>query len=132
MIDPAARLAQISTEWEQNPGRAPGGSGSTGLLSNDAQGYTQMLEQQQEFMKLQDFLSGGEGSVNTRYGGELDPIRGGFDPATGRDNREAFGLPAGISGGALEGITAAINKKQRLDAAKKAAHSAGQYVPESI
>ncbi len=108
MIDPAARLAQISTEWDTNPGRAPGGSGSTGLLANDAQGWSSMLNQQAEAARLQDYLRGGEGTVGVRLGEEGTPFHGQLGAATGENNADAFGLNAGISGQNL------------LDARKKA------------
>ena len=40
------RLRNILDRWNQYPGSAPGGTGSTGLLSNDAQGWSDMLNEQ--------------------------------------------------------------------------------------
>ena len=40
------RLQKILEGWQQHPGRAPGGTGTTGLLSNDAQGWSDMLNEQ--------------------------------------------------------------------------------------
>ena len=49
------RLQKILEGWQQHPGRAPGGTGSTGLLSNDAQGWSDMLNEQSWAMgKLSD------------------------------------------------------------------------------
>lgn len=47
-----ARLRQILEGWRQHPGRAPGGTGATGLLSNDARGWSQMLNEQTEALGL--------------------------------------------------------------------------------
>lgn len=95
--DPRQRLAQLAQEFQTNPGAAPGGSGSTGLMSGDAQGYSRLLERQQEFLKLQDALSGGKG-INTRVGGTTTTRT--LDPATVADNSFAFTAPfsAGVSG----------------------------------
>ena len=105
-IDPAAQLASMSAGFEANPGRAPGGTGSTGLLSNDRQGYSDMLNQQQQFLQLQDYMGGGSG-VDTAYNPDYTSTRT-FDPATARDNSAAFGLPSSVSGGAIEGLDRAI------------------------
>lgn len=59
--DPQDRLTQIRKLWQQFPGRAPGGTGPTGLLSNDAQGWSDMLNQQTEAVGLDDQLSGRPG-----------------------------------------------------------------------
>jgi hypothetical protein len=45
-------------------------SGDTGLLSNDALGYSKMLNARTEAQNIQR-LFGGQGPMNTRYGGEL-------------------------------------------------------------
>src|SRR5215475_5884264 len=47
-----ARLQQIEDEWQQYPGRAPGGTGLTGLLPNDSRGYSDMLNEQTEYANL--------------------------------------------------------------------------------
>lgn len=100
---PAARLAQLSMEMRQHPGRAIGGSGSTGLTSNDATGYSNMLADQQEYARLQDYMGGGEGVLDVQQGRPLESTRT-LSTATGRDNSAAFGLPAGVSGASLEGL----------------------------
>ena len=51
--DQQQRLAMILGAEQQFPGRAPGGTGPTGLLSNDAQGWSSMLNDQTEGMNLQ-------------------------------------------------------------------------------
>jgi len=45
-------------------------SGDTGLLSNDATGYSDMLNARTEAANIQRILSG-QGPMNTRYGGVL-------------------------------------------------------------
>lgn len=117
-INPAARLAELSNQWAMNPGRAPGGSGSTGLLSNDAAGWRQMLADQREYAALQDIQRGGTGQQTTRYAGSAaDPysvgqasLGSGFSPATGQNNAAAFGLPADVGGAAVQGIYDAVKK----------------------
>jgi hypothetical protein len=52
------RLQDILQSWKDHPGRAPGGTGETGLLSTDKEGYSQMLNEQQEATNLQNELSG--------------------------------------------------------------------------
>lgn len=46
--DPEARLAAIHAYWRKYPGAAPGGTGETGLLKNDAQGWSDLLNMQTE------------------------------------------------------------------------------------
>ena len=54
----AQRIGRIEEGWKQNPGRRPGGSGSTGLASQDAQGWSEMLNEQVEHQNLQNTLDG--------------------------------------------------------------------------
>ncbi len=103
MYSPAARIAQLSQGYAMNPGRAPGGTGNTGLLSNDASGYGQMLQDQREYAGLQDYMGGGTGQLQTKRMADLGSTRT-LDTATGRDNSLAFGLPSGVSGAAIEGL----------------------------
>ena len=42
-INRLARLSTLRKQMHDYPGRAPGGTGPTGLLSNDAKGWSQML-----------------------------------------------------------------------------------------
>lgn len=51
-VDPVGRLQQITEQYQFNPGRAAGGSGRTGLLSGDARGWSDMLNEQQEVAAL--------------------------------------------------------------------------------
>jgi hypothetical protein len=50
------RLRQIYSRWDQYPGAAPGGTGATGLLSNDAAGWSKILNEQTEAQNLQNEL----------------------------------------------------------------------------
>jgi hypothetical protein len=56
--DPSQRMATLHDQFAANPGSAPGGSGTTGLMSGDARGYSRMLEQQQEYLRLKGLLKG--------------------------------------------------------------------------
>lgn len=60
-----ARLNDILDSWKKYPGRAPGGTGETGLLSTDKEGYSKMLNEQTEAMNLQNEL-GGKGPVQVK------------------------------------------------------------------
>jgi hypothetical protein len=46
------RLNSILGLWKQYPGRQPGGTGSTGLMSGDARGWSQVLQDQIDAMNL--------------------------------------------------------------------------------
>ncbi len=64
--DPKARLQALQQLYETSPGRAAGGSGSTGLLSSDRRGWDAMLQEQQEYAALQHIPQkqlGGSGDV---------------------------------------------------------------------
>lgn len=77
--DPEERLRQLEEGFRMNPGRAPNGSGTTGLLSGDKQGWSNVLREQQEYLKLRDLAEGGGGDINVR----LDPrsnFRSSFEP----------------------------------------------------
>lgn len=50
--DPVIRALQIEAGYQASPGRAEGGTGRTGLASNDAKGYSRMLNERREY----DFL----------------------------------------------------------------------------
>lgn len=102
-MDPIQRLKELNQEYQLHPGRAPMGTGSTGLNSNDAQGWSKMLGEQQEFLKLNDFMDRGKG-IDVQYGGDLGSTRT-ISPATGMNNRRAFmgrGLPAQYGGGEIQ------------------------------
>lgn len=108
--DPVARLKQLGDLYQTNPGRAPMGSGSTGLASNDREGWSRMLEEQQEYLNLNSHLGGGQG-INVGAARQNLPSTRTLSPATGMNNRQAFmgaGLPANYGGSeiqqALEGL----------------------------
>lgn len=52
------RLQNIEAYWNENPGAAPGGSGETGLLPNDSQGWSALLNMQTEHQNLSNQLKG--------------------------------------------------------------------------
>jgi hypothetical protein len=56
--DPKARLQQIFADWQQYPGRAPKGTGLTGIMPGDSKGYSDMLNERIEGMNLQNELTG--------------------------------------------------------------------------
>ncbi len=73
MIDPRIQALQaIYDQWDQYPGRAPNGTGLTGLQSNDAHGWSDMLNQQTEALKLKAELEGTD-APTVKYGGVLKP-----------------------------------------------------------
>lgn len=53
-----ARLRKLQEEFTNHPGAAPGGTGDTGLLTNDAQGYSDLLNRRSEAVNLQRDISG--------------------------------------------------------------------------
>src|SRR5262245_12185379 len=65
-----ARLNHIHDEWRQFTGRAPNGTGETGLLSNDASGWSRMLNEQTEALNLENQLQG-KAPMRVRYGGDI-------------------------------------------------------------
>lgn len=55
------RFNQLQNEFSANPGAAPGGTGSTGLLPNDLSGYQDLLKRRTEYMSLLKGLQGAQG-----------------------------------------------------------------------
>lgn len=53
-----ARLKQITDMWREHPGRAPGGTGSTGLQKWDAQGWSNAMNEQTEALNIQREFQG--------------------------------------------------------------------------
>ena len=80
------RLFDIIKSWQEFPGRAPNGSGSTGLTSNDAQGWSNILNDQSWAMgqMSKEPLNTREAPLRERH---VNPLGGvpAFDPQfTGR------------------------------------------------
>lgn len=67
-----ARMGAIEQGWQQYPGRMPGGTGPTGLMSSDKYGWSQMLNEQTEHQNLGNALSGKPQSV-VELGKSLTP-----------------------------------------------------------
>jgi len=106
MYDPVQRLAELSQQMRDNPGRAVGGSGSTGLLRNDAAGWRTMLQDQKEYAALQAYLNG-QGPLDEAVAPDQSSTRT-LTPATGQNNRDAFGLPGWMSGSTLDAVKAKL------------------------
>ena len=58
--NPMRDMANFESLYEQHPGRAPGGSGTTGLQSRDARGHSDMLNEQIRYMRLRAMMGGKE------------------------------------------------------------------------
>lgn len=91
--DPASRLAEIQAKWKQFPGRAPNGTGPTGLNPDDAQGWSDMENEQTEALRLQDQL-GGKAGPTIRVGRQsaLAGIHDATDPYAGLDPNSTTSL----------------------------------------
>ena len=113
--DPASRLAELQEEFTRFPGAAPGGTGLTGLGKHDAQGYSRLLERQQEYMNLQR-QAAGQGPMNVRWGGVM-PSQTGISPATGENNADAFGMAANIGGDTMDKFRGQFNDPNKYAAA---------------
>lgn len=109
MADPAKRLAELSDQYANSPAFWTG-NGKTGLTSWDRNGYQQYLKDQMEYKTLSNRIQG-QADPDVQYGGSIgSPLMD--DPATGQNNSDAFGLPAGVSGGMLAGIRQAATKRK--------------------
>ena len=71
-----ARLRYIRAQQMQYPGRRPGGTGLTGLASTDAQGWSDMLNQQTEAANIER-ESRGRGPLTVEPGAQY----GGMAPS---------------------------------------------------
>jgi len=103
-MDPTKRFRELDSLYAQHPGRAPGGSGTTGLQSRDARGYSDMLNERLEYMRLADLMGGGRGEVDVR----ADPRsnrRSSFEPLDyyREPNRDFFSAGPGEYGGSALG-----------------------------
>ncbi len=116
--DPLQRLAAISAKQKKYPGRRLGGTGETGLLSNDAQGWSDMLNEQTEAANLQNEL-GGKGPLQVRSGGLVGPSNMGESLG---DTPEWWlqGHAAGTGPQTVEGALNSTPQRQRTVEAMKA------------
>lgn len=106
-LEQAARLKEIEDKWTQFPGRAPNGTGLTGLTPSDAKGYSDMLNEQTEGMNLEN-AAAGQAPVRVRYGGEYASQGHGIasDPTSSFNTAEGpyggFGAGTGGQSGQLD------------------------------
>ncbi len=92
ITNPADMLARLHALWKQYPGRAPNGTGPTGLLSNDAQGWSQMLNDQTTGLNLED-AAAGKAPVSVRQGFDE-----GLPPSIASDPTSTFNTSTGPYG----------------------------------
>lgn len=93
------------------PGRAIGGTGATGLNSNDGAGYADMLNEQQAYLGLDAYLQGKPAPTVKSY---QQPDAYSFSPATGKANYVPSGTSAQVGGDELmRGIQSASLSKAR-------------------
>lgn len=109
-IDPVARLKEIYGQWDLNPGRAIGGTGNTGLQSQDGQGWSKMLEEQQEALKIEDYLKGGKGITVKTAPFQEHHLGSGIPQASGMPNPYAVAQNAWAPTppGAMQGLHGAL------------------------
>jgi hypothetical protein len=62
-------IASQETAYAAHPGTAPGGTGATGLLSNDATGWSRMLNAQAEHQQMTNFRRQNPGQLSPAIGG---------------------------------------------------------------
>jgi hypothetical protein len=95
----AMRLKQIQDEWQQFPGRAPNGTGLTGLNPNDAKGYSDMLNEQTEGMNLENEAQG-KAPVIVKAGGEIgSQIPNNYVDMSRKNDSGPFGVFGAGTGG---------------------------------
>jgi hypothetical protein len=88
MEDPRiARLKQLTQEFQQYPGAAPGGTGATGLRPDDAQGYSDLLNRRIEYQQLTN--------PKTQVFGDRDLLEAPSDSNTGRQLLETSAVDNG-------------------------------------
>jgi hypothetical protein len=110
-------MSALEDQFAANPGSAPGGSGTTGLMSGDARGYSRMLEQQQEYLRLRGLLSG-KGDPEIEIGGTTStarPYAPTFDPTF--QGSAVVGMSSPYGNGpadtpALSGLNKAAKRKR--------------------
>lgn len=68
-VDPELeRLSVLQDEFEAHPGAGPGGTGDTGLLPNDAQGFSQLANRRAEYLALQKKKAGALAALQQMVG----------------------------------------------------------------
>lgn len=97
-----AELAALEALYALNPGRAPNGTGKTGLASSDFDGYLRMLEEQQRYLALKATLGSLPGFANgvANFGGGM-AIVGERGPEIVNLPRGSSVLPTGAGVGSL-------------------------------
>lgn len=118
-MDPASRRKRIrafSQYMGLHPGAAPGGTGDTGLSPIDAKGWSNLLGDQQQYIK--DVAAENGQQANVRFGGYSGGFLGDADHAPGGGGRmpssnAGAGLRAALAGGNSQigsGMSAIVDK----------------------
>jgi hypothetical protein len=68
------RIREFETYMERYPGAAPNGTGSTGLMSGDARGYSELLNRQKRYLDDKNAVAG-RGPMAVRDGGSMTTSR---------------------------------------------------------
>ena len=96
------------------------GNGETGLNSWDSHGYSRMLNDRLEYLRLANQVQN-KPAPNVQYGGTMQAdVQRTLPEATGRDNSRTFGHSALVSGSMLEGLQKAGEKEGKLDEMNRA------------
>ena len=120
-INRLARASMLRKQMQDFPGRAPGGSGPTGLLSNDAQGWSNMLNEQSELANLTS-----DEPLSVKHGGFMNPTFGQQSDVS----TIGPGQTSAVFPGALEGLQAAYKSSQEGSQAQaRAAAELGRRFP---
>jgi hypothetical protein len=69
------QIAATEAGYAQNPGTAPGGTGGTGLLSNDATGWSRMLNAQAKHQQMTNFRRQNPGGASPAIDGLQSAVR---------------------------------------------------------
>jgi len=121
MMPPEDRLRQLQEGFQRFPGRAPQGSGETGLHALSAatmnpqtmQPYQDMLDEREEFLNLQREMAG-KAPMGARFGGEIGqtPLPSTlFNPDTlGNGTPQTSSVPVAPP---LQGLQQAAGRRRR-------------------
>lgn len=107
LIDPQARLQALQGLYQAHPGRRPGGSGDTGLAKNDAQGWSDMLGEQQEYQSLLNFSQGRSPEMHVQQAPMQEQHIGSSFGALPSTYNPSFQHSA-LQGGPLQGLQGAM------------------------